>query len=98
MTPSSEPTTSVAQSAEIISFPRRFDRASTPHIVATLPDPERLSRALAALLAAQQEQKAALARWQDAIQELRGGVRTLAQSMEDCTKALKTIPPSARPG
>ncbi len=93
-----------AQSAIIIAFPRRFqrdapmkvDRPSAPS--PGLPDPDRLSRAMAALLAAQQEQKAALARWRAAIEDLRGGVRTLETSLQDCSKALKTIPPSGRPG
>ena len=94
-----------AHSAQIIPFPHRHTATAGAAPDATaqiapdvaLPDPDRLTRALAALLVAQQEQKAALQRWQAAIADLQSGVRGLGQSLAGCSDALKAIsPPSPR--
>ena len=90
--------------AEIIPFPSRVVRAARDDAFAPIPvaaasgaPVERLQLALANLIAAQAEQKAALERWQSALGNLQTGVRGLGQSLRGYVKALSEIAPSSTP-
>lgn len=92
-------------SAEIIPFPRRMSRAEfqadVPPAARIFENPpaasERLQNALASLIAAQAEQKAALEKWRSALGDLQSGVQGLGQSLRGYVKSLSEIAPAAPP-
>jgi hypothetical protein len=94
-------------SAEIIAFPAhrrtkgpelREDAPPDAPIFVDRPAADRLQTALAGLIAAQAEQKAALERWQTALGNLQSGVNGLGQSLRGYARTLLEIAPPASRG
>ncbi len=84
-------------SAQIIAFPGHSKSTALQPTIATETPTERLQRALALLAEAQQEQKAALARWRGAIGELQTSMRGLGVSLRNYEGQLSRISPPHAP-
>ena len=81
-------------SAQIITFPPRL-RGTTPRLNVdcdTSPDPaDRMQHALAKLATAQQEQRAAIAKWRVSLTMLNRSVQELSVSLEATQRRLTEI-------